>query len=43
MHALHDSWTLPSASKEREAIIIAKSDGMEGLRVPQVARSPKVL
>ena len=37
-----DSWTLPSVSKEREVIIFAKSDRMDGLRVPQVARSPKV-
>ena len=42
MHDLHDSWTLPSVSKEREAIIFAKSARTAGLRVPQVARSPKV-
>ena len=43
MHDLHDSWTLPSISKEREVIIFAKSDGADGLRAPQVTRSPKVV
>ena len=39
---MHDSWTLPSVSKEMEVIIFAKSERTDGLRVPQVARSPKV-
>ena len=42
MHNLHNSWILPSVSKEREVIIFTKSDRTDGLRVPQVARSPKV-
>ena len=42
MHDLDDSWTLPSVSKEREVIVFAKSDKTDGLRVPQVSRSPKV-
>ena len=43
MHDLHDSWTLPSVLKEKEVITFAKSDTTDGLRVPQVARSPKVV
>ena len=35
---MHDLWTLPSVSKERE---VARSDRMDRLRVPQVAKSPK--
>ena len=42
MHDVHDSWTLPSVSKEREVFIFAKPDRTDGLRVPQVARSSKV-
>ena len=42
MHDLHDSWTLPSVLKAREVIIFSKPDRTDGLRVPQVARSPKV-
>ena len=42
MNDLHDSWTLASISKERDVITFAKSDRTDGLRVPQVARSPKV-
>ena len=42
MNDLHESWTLLSIWKEREVIIFAKSDRTDGLRVPQVARSPKV-
>ena len=42
MHALHNSWTLPSVSKERAVIIFAESDTWIGLRVSQMPRSSKV-
>ena len=42
MHDLHDSWTLPSVSKERAVIIFADSDTSIGLRVSQMPRSSKV-
>ena len=42
MHDLHDSWTLPSVSKERMVIIFAYSDTSIGVRVSQTPRSPKV-
>ena len=42
MHDLHNSWTLPSISKERAVIIFADSDTSIGLRVSQMPRSSKV-
>ena len=42
MNDLHNSWTLASVSKERDVIIFSKPDRADDLRVPLVARSPKV-
>ena len=39
---MHDSWTLPSVSKERAVIIFADSDTSIGLWVSQMPRSSKV-
>ena len=43
MYDLHNSWTIPSVSKEREVIIFAKSRQNGWHKSPSgVARSPKV-